>query len=113
NIGRAMGDALIKRLNVRIWAWTIQSWHAHGVIGATRRDIADVIKCVKDAARWHLQIDRPIWAADFDKRFCFNWPTVRSRVRYVEKHNVANGRDPKPWPFITIPEELRRDVLLD
>jgi hypothetical protein len=109
DVGRAMGESLIERLGVRIWAWTLQSWHSHGVVGSTRHDIADVIKCIKDAARWYLRVDRPIWAVDYDKRFCFDWPTVGSRVRYVEKHNTANGWDPKLWAFIKTPEELLDD----
>ncbi|HSV15237.1 MAG TPA: hypothetical protein VLI90_13340 [Tepidisphaeraceae bacterium] len=105
-IGGAMGESLLKRFDARIRAWTLQGWHSHGVIGSTRHDIADIIKCVKDAARWHLRIIRPIWAADYDKRWCFEWPSVGNRVGYVEKHNVRNGCNPKPWPFISTPEEL-------
>jgi hypothetical protein len=106
HIGKAMGESLIGRLNQRIYALTVQSWHSHGVIGTTRHHIADVIKCAKDAARWHLRIDRPIWGIDYDKRFCFNWSAVRGRINYVEKHNVQNGWPAKPWDFISTPPEL-------
>jgi hypothetical protein len=107
-IGQAMGDSLRERLDVRIYALTIQSWHSHGVIGSTRHHIADVIKCLKDAVRWHLRIDRPIWATDYDKRWCFDWPAVGGRINYVEKHNLRNGWTRQPWDFLKYPPELRR-----
>ena len=100
-VAEAIGRALVDRLGVRVYGLTVQSWHAHGVIGATRVDIADVIKCAKDAARWHLNVDRPIWAEGYDKRWCFDWPTVGTRVRYVQRHNVRSGWDAAPWPFLT------------
>jgi hypothetical protein len=108
DLGQAMGIALRDRMDARIYAWTVQSWHAHGVIGSTRKDIADVIKCVKDAARWNLNIDRPIWAADYDKRWCFDWRTVANRIDYVERHNLRNGWTRKPFDFIRTPPELER-----
>jgi hypothetical protein len=105
-IAEAIGQSLRERLDVRVYGLTVQSWHAHCLIGATRHDIADVIKCAKDAARWHLEVDRPIWAEGYDKRWCFSWPTVGTRLRYVERHNVRNGWDAAPWPFLTTPPEL-------
>jgi hypothetical protein len=106
DIGLAIGEALIHRMDQRVYAMTVQSWHSHGVIGSTRRHISDIIKCAKDAVRWHLQLDRPIWAADYDKRFCFSWDVVKKRIEYVEKHNVRNGWKAKPWGFLKMPEEL-------
>ncbi len=105
-IGQAIGDALCQRLGLRVYALTVQSWHTHGLVGSTRHDIGDVIKCVKDAARWHLNVDRPIWAEGYDKRWCFDWPAVGNRLRYVQRHNVRNGWEPNPWPFLTTPPEL-------
>ncbi len=105
-IANAVGHALTDRLNVRVYALTVQSWHAHALIGATRHDIGSVIKCAKDAARWHLTADRPIWADGYDKRWCFNWPTVGTRLRYVQRHNLRNGWPADPWPFLTTPAEL-------
>ncbi len=105
-IGNAMGIALRDRLNLRIYGLTVQSWHSHGMIGATRHHIAEVIKCAKDAVRWHLEIDRPIWADDYDKRWCFDWRTVGTRMDYVERHNLRNGWSRKPWDFLKAPPEL-------
>ena len=105
-VGQAIGAALRDRLGVRVYAMTVQSWHAHAMIGATRHDIGEVTKCAKDAARWHLNVDRPIWADGYDKRWCFQWPIVGTRKRYVQRHNLRNGWEPDPWPFITTPSEL-------
>ena len=105
-LGEAIGRALIDRLGVRLHGLTVQSWHAHGLIGATRVDLADVIKCAKDAARYHLNVDRPIWAEGYDKRWCFDWMTAGTRLRYVQRHNLQNGWEADPWPFLTTPSEL-------
>jgi hypothetical protein len=107
DIGQAIGQSLIERLSMRIYSMTIQSWHGHLLIGSTRHHIADVIKCAKDAARWHMRIDRPIWADDFDKRWCFDWSAVANRTNYVELHNVRNSWPRRPWPFIVTLPELR------
>ena len=96
----AIGRSLIERLHVRIYAMCLQSWHSHIVVGATSHPLSLVIKCAKDAARWHVRLDRPIWAVGFDKRFCFDKPSVFHRVDYVERHNLADGLLRKPWEFI-------------
>ena len=106
SVGEAVGRSLRERLDVRLYGLTIQSWHGHALIGATRHDVADVVKCLKDAARWHLNVDRPIWADGYDKRWCFDWPTVGTRKRYVQRHNLRNGWPADPWPFLTVPPEL-------
>jgi hypothetical protein len=41
---------------------------------------------------------RPIWAADYDKRFCFQPKIVR--VRNVERHNLDDGLERRPWKII-------------
>lgn len=95
-----MGEALVKRLNAVILAMCVQSWHSHFVTAATRASSADVVKCAKDPVRWSLRLDRPIWGTDFDKRFCFDNRSVRSRIRYVDKHNKRDHLPVKPWSFI-------------
>jgi hypothetical protein len=55
---------------------------------------------MKDAVRWALKPDRPIWAADYDKRFCFTAPSVINRIDYVERHNLEDGLPRRPWNFI-------------
>jgi hypothetical protein len=95
-----IGKSLIARLGLHIYAMCLQSWHSHIVVGATPHPLSLVIKCAKDAARWHLRSNRPIWAVGFDKRFCFDRPSVFNRVDYVERHNLADGLPRKPWEFI-------------
>jgi hypothetical protein len=99
-VGQAMGDALTNRLSIMVLAMCVQSWHSHFITAATQHDVTEVVKCAKDAARWHLRLDRPIWAADFDKRFCFTPWLVRKRIDYVERHNLEDGLPRCPWEFI-------------
>ena len=99
-VGQMIGDALIERLGVSILALHVARWHTHFVIAATDHDIADVVKCAKDAARYGLKPGRPIWTADYDKRFCFDVPSVRNRIAYVERHNIAMHWPARPWNFI-------------
>ncbi len=100
DIGNAMGRALVDRLNLAVLALTVQTWHAHVIIGATQHAVGVVSRCAKEAARYHLRPDRPIWSDSYDKRFCFDDPSVRRRVQYVERHNEQMGWPARPWPFI-------------
>jgi hypothetical protein len=100
-VGRAMGESLIKRLNLAIYALCVQSWHCHFVVGSSDHDPAAVIKCAKDAVRWELRIGGRIWGTGYDKRFCVDAAAVRARVAYVEKHNLRDGIAARPWAFIT------------
>jgi hypothetical protein len=102
-VGQAIGRSLRERLDLHINAFCLQSWHGHIVVGSTSHSTGDIVKCAKDAARWHLRLDRPIWAGGYDKRFCFDQRSVVNRVRYVEAHNREDGLPPRPWEFI---EEL-------
>jgi len=43
---------------------------------------------------------RPIWGDGYDKRFCYDERSVRVRIEYVQRHNLAAGRPAKPWGFI-------------
>jgi|SRR5688572_8879265 hypothetical protein len=99
-VAEAIGHSLITRLGLHIYAMCLQSWHSHIVIGATIHPLALVVKCAKDAARWHLRLDRPIWGVGYDKRFCFDLKSVKNRVGYVETHNLEDGLSAKPWAFI-------------
>jgi REP element-mobilizing transposase RayT len=100
SVGQAMGDSLRSRMKLRILALTIQTWHVHLVVAATSHSLSDIVKCAKDAVRWHLRLDRPLWTVKFDKRFCFSPSSTRSRVDYVERHNVRVGLPARPWAFI-------------
>ena len=99
-VGQAVGTSLIYRMGLRIGAMSLQVWHLHVVIAGSDFAWPEAVKCAKDAARWHLRPGRPIWSDGYDKRFCFDIPSVRSRIAYVERHNLDNGWPAKPWPFI-------------
>ena len=102
DVGQFIGTSLVERLQLKIYALTIGTWHAHIVVGPTRHAIGDVVRTAKDAARYGLKIyDRPIWTTGYDKRFCFDERSVRNRIQYVERHNERHGWPAQPWPFLT------------
>lgn len=100
DVGQAIGESLISRMRIAILAMCVQSWHAHFVTAGTPHDVSDIVKCAKDAVRWKLQLHRPIWATDYDKRFCFNAASVMNRIDYVERHNLRDGLPRRPWAFL-------------
>jgi hypothetical protein len=99
-IGSFIGNSLRQRLQLRIAALAVRSWHVHFVVGATEADVATIAKCCKDSVRWGLRINRPIWTVGYDKRFCFDERSVRARIAYVERHNTEKGWPARPWDFI-------------
>jgi hypothetical protein len=99
-VGRFIGESVTSRLQLSIFALTVGTWHVHMVVSASRRPIADVVKCAKDAARHGLMLSRPIWTEGYDKRFCFDVKSARNRIGYVERHNDRHGLPPQPWSFI-------------
>ena len=103
-VGGFIGTSLSERLTIRIWALTVQTWHVHLLIGSTRHDIAKIAKCAKDAVRWGLRPGRPIWSDGYDKRYCFDEPTVWNRIRYIERHKLEQDWPAKPWRFIETPQ---------
>jgi hypothetical protein len=107
DVGRSMGESLVARLEAPILALHVGTWHVHLVAGVQPAEVAAVAKCAKDAVRFRLLPSRPIWTAGYDKRYCFDAASVRNRIDYVERHNVANGWRPRPWNFITSWESVR------
>jgi hypothetical protein len=109
-IGEMMGQSLIARKHVSILALHVGTWHTHFVIGVTSHALGEIAKCAKDAVRWGLRIDRPIWTDGYDKRFCFDEQSVRNRVRYVERHNIASNLPARRWEFITNVDEYLKTI---
>ena len=91
---------LKRRLHLRVHAICVQKWHSHVVTGATRHQVSEVAKCAKDAATWFLRVGRPIWGADFDKRYCFDDRSARNRIDYVERHNLEDGLPARVVPIL-------------
>jgi hypothetical protein len=84
----AISRAITERCDTKVLAITVQTWHVHVVVGEASLPIHSIVKCLKDAARWLLRIDRPIWTTGYDKRFCFDERTLLARIAYVERHNI-------------------------
>ena len=103
DVGEFIGKSLCERLNLRILALTVQTWHVHLLFGTTVHAIADIAKCAKDSVRWGIRPKRPIWSDGYDKRYCFDESSVWNRMRYVERHNVEQDWPAKPWPFVETP----------
>lgn len=108
HVGRCIGESLLQRKNASLLAITVQTWHCHFVFGPTDHSIPDIVKCAKDAARYGLRIGRPIWTAGYGKRFCFDRAAIRTRIGYVERHNIESGLPARPWDFIVDYSSLAR-----
>ncbi|WLD13986.1 hypothetical protein [Planctellipticum variicoloris] len=102
-IGGMLGRSLIDRLQQRVLALTVQTWHVHFVVGPSRWEVPWVVKCAKEAVRYGLRPGRPIWTVKYDKRFCFSTASLMTRIAYVERHNTERGWAAKPWDFIELP----------
>ncbi len=99
-VGGFIGKSVCERLNLRIWALTVQRWHVHLLVGHTNHAVPAIVKCAKDAVRWGLRPGRPIWADGYDKRYCFDQASVWNRVGYIERHNLKQDWPARPWPFL-------------
>jgi hypothetical protein len=99
-VGALVGESLQSRLKQRLLAMAVQTWHLHCVVAASDEQPPMIVKCAKDAVRWGLRPNRPIWTDGYDKRYCFDERSVASRIDYVERHNLAVGLPRRPWPFI-------------
>lgn len=105
DVGQMMGQCAVERLGVVVLALAVQNWHVHVVIGRTALPVAEVVKRLKESVRWGMRAGQPVWSAGYDKRFCFDETALRSRVRYVERHNEEEGLSARPWLWITDVEE--------
>ncbi len=96
-IGQFMVDSLITRLQMRLLALTVRTWHIHLVMPATVIMVPVVARCAKEAVRYGLKPNQPIWTVKYDKRFCYTWEKLKQRVEYVEQHNLEAGWPRQPW----------------
>lgn len=101
DVGSVIGRSLATRLAAPIFALHVGTWHVHLVVGIQPSDVPAAAKCMKDAVRYGLEPGRPIWTDGYDKRYCFDEASLRSRIRYVERHNEALGWGPRPWGFVS------------
>jgi len=103
-VGHWIGEALRTRLTRHVVAMTVQSWHVHFIVDLRDCEVSRIVKCAKDAVRWGLRENRPIWTNGYDNRMCWEDDAVRNRIAYVQRHNLAAGLPANPWPFIETPE---------
>jgi len=99
----AIAASLTTRLSITLHALALQSWHTHFLVAATEHDVSIIAKCAKDAARYHLRPGRPIWVEGYDKRFCYNFKSVQTRITYIERHNLQNHLPPNPFGKLITP----------
>ncbi|MBX7105561.1 MAG: hypothetical protein K1X57_15870 [Gemmataceae bacterium] len=100
-VGTMIGNSITSRLGLPIYALTVQTWHIHLLTGPGPHTPADIMKCAEEAVRYGLKPGRPIWTADYDKRYCFDETALHNRINYIERHNLAAGWPAQPWPFLT------------
>ncbi len=100
-IGAVVGAALVRELGLEIFALTVQPWYVHMVYRPANKEVSWVRATSELALQRLLGPDRPVWAEDYAKRYCFDPEEVESWIRYVEGHNVAANLVAKPWPFIS------------
>jgi len=111
DIGQRICEKLLERINLRLLALTVQTWHVHYVVPATTIPLSTIVKETKETVRFFLLPDQPIWTTDFDRRFCYDWQRLRDRVDYVEEHNVRNGWPRQPWPQLLKWEEYVKTMI--
>jgi len=72
-----------------IYALSVKSTHIHIVARYTPQPIYKVVAYFKKAARLALKANGhngKLWTRGFDKRFCFDQPSLEQRIEYVQKH---------------------------
>jgi hypothetical protein len=62
-----------------------------------------ILRTLTTYGTW-LRGDKRCWTDGYDKRFCFDEASVRQRIEYVQRHNLAIALPANPWPFLEIPE---------
>lgn len=110
-VGQRICEKLLERNNLRLLALTIQTWHVHMVVPATRIQLAHIVKETKESARFLILPCQPMWTTKCDKRFCYNWQNLKDRVEYVEAHNERMGWAKQPWPQLMPWDEYVRTMM--
>ncbi len=111
DVGQRICDKLLERLQLRLLALTVQTWHIHYVAPATTIPLSTVVKETKESVRFFLKPSQPLWTVDFDRRYCYDWERLRERVLYVEEHNVRQGWSRQPWSQLMNWDEYVRSMI--
>jgi len=81
-----------KRIGQRILAIAVCSKHVHIIVGYDGRPIEQAVRRYKNAATAALRtngMSGKVWTKGYDKRYCFEEKSLRARIAYVERHNLA------------------------
>jgi sugar phosphate isomerase/epimerase len=101
-LGRKGPKPAILEMGGQVHALHVGRWHMHFVIGYMQVPLSEIVKATKEAVRVGLGYRRAIWAAGYDKRFCFDARSLVNRIEYVRKHNLEDGLPLDPWDFIVL-----------
>ena len=79
-----------EQLKHKIYALAVSYNHVHIVIDNTPEPIGNIVKYYKMASQVALRkygITGRLWTKGFDKRYCFDKQTLKSRIEYVNSHD--------------------------
>lgn len=82
-----------EQLKHKIYALAVSYNHVHIVTDITPESIGTIVKYYKMAGQVALRkhdITGRLWTKGFDKRYCFDKKTLKSRIDYVNSHNKNN-----------------------
>jgi REP element-mobilizing transposase RayT len=81
-------------------ALAVCSNHVHMVLCYSGKPVERVVGRFKNAARVALQrggFTGRVWARGFDKRYCFDEKSLKSRIDYVQRHKRGQATPPRGW----------------
>jgi len=87
--------AKAEEIGQKIFALSVCSNHTHIVIDYTTKDLGLIARYYKMAGQTALRKDGfegRLWAKGFDKRFCFNYGSLKRRINYVNEHNDPRNK---------------------
>jgi REP element-mobilizing transposase RayT len=79
------------RLNQNILALAVCSNHVHVVVDYVPIPVGKIVSHYKNAAQVALRrvgVAGRVWTKGFDKRYCFDEQTLKSRIDYVNSHHT-------------------------
>lgn len=82
--------AKAEELGQKIYALSVCPNHTHIVIDYTTKDLGLIARYYKMAGQAALRSNGfkgRLWAKGFDKRFCFDYKSLKRRIDYVNAHN--------------------------
>jgi REP element-mobilizing transposase RayT len=81
-----------QKIGHTIEALAVCTNHIHLVARPCEKSIESIVSRYKNVAMFSLYKDglvRKIWTRGFDKRFCFNEKSMKQRIEYVKRHDLA------------------------